>query len=746
MLAMLKKHFGYDSFRGGQEELVSAILSNRDTLGIMPTGAGKSICFQLPALGLPGITLVVSPLISLMKDQVDTLRQSGIPAAFINSSLTAGQMALALANAASGQYKLIYIAPERLSAPDFFAFARANHISMLTVDEAHCISQWGQDFRPSYAQIPAFIKALPQRPIVSAFTATATAHVREDIVRLLELQEPLVMVTGFDRDNLYFDVQSPGDKMAALLGFLRDRPEKSGIVYCAARKSVEEVCEALNRNGITASRYHAGLSDEERKRNQDDFLYDRVRVMAATNAFGMGIDKSNVGFVVHYNMPKDIESYYQEAGRAGRDGSASDCLLLYSGQDVVMANWMIENARDVTYPDEETEALLKARARSRLRDMTFYATTNECLRAYILKYFGERPPSFCDNCGNCHTHFDTVDITEDAQKIVSCVARMRERFGAGMVADVLRGANSARIREMGLDRLSTYGICTKNSDTIRAILEYLVQTGYLIKTDDQYPVVKLGERAREALAAREPIVMKLAQAKENAEGKAAKTKKSKTMDVSPECRVLFERLRALRQEIATDQKVPAFVVFSDRSLIDMCAKLPCTESAFLEVMGVGEAKMRSYGALFIAEIKRFRDETGLEAPAKAKAGKKPKKGERVLPDDEILRLVPIVKEPVALHAIASAMRAVLTEHGCSTFAAAKISDWLVFAGHLQVMETESGRNKVPTGKGAELGITQEARVFESGTYMVNLYNEAAQRFVVMHMREAVLFEKADDGK
>lgn len=389
----LKKFFGYDSFRGGQQELISAILAGRDVLGIMPTGAGKSVCFQLPATMHKGITLVVSPLISLMKDQVGALIQSGIPAAYINSTLSPRQMKTALYNAMNGKYKLIYVAPERLLAPEFLAFAKSVKISMLTVDEAHCISQWGQDFRPSYAQIPQFIEQLEQRPIVSAFTATATARVREDIVALLSLLNPVVLVTGFDRQNLYFEVQAPKNKMQALTDFLEAHKNQSGIVYCATRKTVEEVCAELNRRGFSAAPYHAGLPDEERHANQDDFLFDRVQIMAATNAFGMGIDKSNVAFVVHYNMPKDIESYYQEAGRAGRDGSEAACLLLYSGQDVRTNQWLIEHAKDVAYSDAETERLLKERDYRRLREMTFYATTNDCLRAFILRYFGENPPA-----------------------------------------------------------------------------------------------------------------------------------------------------------------------------------------------------------------------------------------------------------------------------------------------------------------------------------------------------------------
>jgi len=399
----LKQYFGYDTFREGQEELICDILAGKDVVGIMPTGAGKSMCFQIPALVMDGITLVISPLISLMKDQVNALTQSGIGAAFINSSLTDGQITKALANAASGAYKLVYVAPERLMTYDFLAFARSVEISMLTVDEAHCISQWGQDFRPSYAKIPEFIAQLDRRPVVSAFTATATPVVREDIVNQLMLTEPTVLVSGYDRQNLFFEVQKPADRFDALLEFLRDKGNRAGIIYCSTRASVEEVCLKLQQKGYAASRYHAGLSDAERRDNQDDFLYDRAQIMVATNAFGMGIDKSNVSYVVHHNMPMNLEGYYQEAGRAGRDGQPADCLLLYSGQDVHTNLWLIDNPRDIEYPDTETELALKERDRKRLKEMTFYAATKDCLRAYILKYFGERPPNFCGNCSNCNT-------------------------------------------------------------------------------------------------------------------------------------------------------------------------------------------------------------------------------------------------------------------------------------------------------------------------------------------------------
>ena len=398
---ILRQYFGYDAFRTGQEELIDSLLAGRDVLGIMPTGAGKSLCYQIPALMMEGITLVISPLISLMKDQVGALNEAGVHAAYLNSSLTPGQYQKALAYAAAGRYKLIYVAPERLVTEDFLRFALHARISMVAVDEAHCVSQWGQDFRPSYLKIPEFIRRLPARPVLGAFTATATAQVRDDVIRLLALNHPKVLTTGFDRPNLYFAVQNPADPYRAAREFLDGHKGDSGIIYCLTRKGVEEVCENLIRDGFLATRYHAGLSDEERRRNQDDFIYDRRRIMVATNAFGMGIDKSDVRFVLHYNMPKNIESYYQEAGRAGRDGEPADCLLFYRPQDVVTNRLFIENNRDNEELDPAAREEVMERDQERLRRMVGYCYTEGCLREYLLAYFGEKTDGPCHNCSGC---------------------------------------------------------------------------------------------------------------------------------------------------------------------------------------------------------------------------------------------------------------------------------------------------------------------------------------------------------
>ena len=457
---ILKRYFGHDAFRPGQEALIDALLAGRDVLGVMPTGAGKSVCYQVPALLRPGVTLVLSPLISLMEDQVTALEQAGIPAAFLNSSLSEDRYREVLRNARAGAYRLLYVAPERLQAPAFLSFARSARIEFVAVDEAHCVSQWGQDFRPSYREIPAFLDALPQRPPVGAFTATATAEVKADIEALLGLRDPLRLTTGFDRPNLYFEVVRTADKVAWLRRFLLERPTQSGIVYCATRKAVEEVCAALLALGLPAARYHAGMEPEERRRSQEDFVYDRARIMVATNAFGMGIDKSNVSYVVHYNMPKSLESYYQEAGRAGRDGEAAECILLFAQGDVATAEFFIHQSGDnneALTPEELEE--IQARDYQRLEAMVGYCKTSGCLRGHILDYFGQRHEARCGNCGNCRRSFVQVDITRQAQMILSCIKRAQAKLGyyvgAVLIIRTLLGSKDKRVLELGLDALST---------------------------------------------------------------------------------------------------------------------------------------------------------------------------------------------------------------------------------------------------------------------------------------------------
>ena len=603
---ILKQYFGYDSFRPGQDELVQAILSGRDTLGIMPTGAGKSICYQVPALALPGLTLVVSPLISLMKDQVGALNEAGVPAACINSAMSFEEMRDALYFAGRGQYKLLYVAPERLTAPFFLDFARRVPISMVTVDEAHCISQWGQDFRPSYLKILDFLAALPQRPLVSAFTATATAEVRDDIIRALGLEEPFVITTGFDRPNLYFAVEKPSSKPSALLAHLMQRRDKSGIVYCSTRKTVEEVCDLLLSRGLPATRYHAGLDPEERLANQDDFLYDRKTVMVATNAFGMGIDKSNVSFVIHYNMPKNMESYYQEAGRAGRDGEAADCILLYNGQDVRTAEFLIEHSHENEDEsmDEKTRRQLIERDMERLKQMTFYATTTDCLRRYILNYFGEKAPLCCGHCGNCDTNFEEVDATMDARKILSCVYRLDERrlhFGKTVVAAVLTGSKSEQINRFHLDTLSTYNIMHEQTAVrVRQLIDVLLERGLLTADPERYNALFLTQTGNALMRGRGELRIKLP--REKKPETAARRTEELAADVDEK---LFEKLRALRTKVAQRAGVPPYVVFSNATLADMAARQPKSEYELLGVRGVGEAKARRYGAEFVDCIRAY---------------------------------------------------------------------------------------------------------------------------------------------
>ena len=479
---LLYRIFGYDSFRPGQEKLIDAVLSGKDVFGIMPTGGGKSICYQIPALLFPGITLVISPLVSLMQDQVTSLKAAGVPAAYINSTLNGAQMQAVYRNLLDGKYKIVYVAPERLDYSGFASIVQRLNISFLAVDEAHCISQWGQDFRPSYLRIVNFIDNLPYRPVVGAYTATATSQVQKDIEKILKLNHPVRTVTGFDRPNLFFDVIHPELKDRELKRLLAERKGKSGIVYCSTRKKVETVCENLQTLGYQATRYHAGLEESERKKNQEDFLYDRKNIMVATNAFGMGIDKSNVSFVIHYNMPKSIEAYYQEAGRAGRDGAEADCILLYNSGDINTARFLIQNGSDNEDLDPIQKEMIQKQDLARLESMVTYCKTNTCLRGYILEYFGQKHPEVCGNCGTCKGIYTDVDITRESQMILSCVKRIRDKLGydvgINLLGNVLRGSKSKRVLELSLDTLSTYGLLKEKSRSdIHAMIDHLEADG-----------------------------------------------------------------------------------------------------------------------------------------------------------------------------------------------------------------------------------------------------------------------------
>ena len=710
---VLKQYFGYEEFRLGQREVIEAILEKRDALAIMPTGAGKSLCFQVPALLMEGISLVISPLISLMQDQVNALRQSGIAAAFINSSLTASQTQKALANAQGGAYKIIYVAPERLETAPFLNFAAKANISMIAVDEAHCVSHWGQDFRPSYLQISSFVSDLPRRPILSAFTATATDLVKDDIIKLLDLQEPLIRSTGFNRENLYFEVRHPKSKFDELAEYLTENKGKSGIIYCATRKTVDDVASQLNSINIKVARYHAGMPQAERSAGQQDFLYERVPIIVATNAFGMGIDKSNVHFVLHYNMPKNIENYYQEAGRAGRDGSPAECIMLFAQQDLVINRMLIDNSES----SEETRAL----DYRRLREIEEYCTTTDCLRQYILDYFRDTGSHDCNNCSNCRTERKMTDITIDAQKILSCVYRMKGRFGIALVIEVLQGKYSQRIKELRLDELKTYGIMGgQSTEEIREMAYFLLRKAYMQIVGDRYPVVQITEKANEILRQGQSIEMPqlpFSVRQNQSSGKKQKPKHS----AKPKAQYsvdkrLFEGLRALRLKLAEEAKAPAFTIFSDASLYDMCSKLPTDDESFLNVSGVGAVKLQKYGSAFIELIKNHLS-SGAEISPWKEAAEPQKLFDTFEFFDEAVHLATFMQQANLL---------LMQLRGRGTTASA-ISARLEKDGFLEMREYEGKRGRLPTEKGMALGISSRMEESADGsTFMRNYYDKNAQ--------------------
>lgn len=604
---VLQKYFGHDTFRPGQEPLIEGLLAGRDVLGVMPTGAGKSACYQVPAMLLPGLTLVISPLISLMQDQVASLRQSGIQAACIHSGMDEQEYWDIVQGARLGQYKLLYVAPERLETDGFLSLVSGVQVSLVAVDEAHCVSQWGQDFRPSYLRIAGFLARLSPRPPVGAFTATATGQVKQDIARLLELRDPVTITTGFDRPNLYFGVERPRDKDQFLEDYIKDHPDKSGIVYCATRKTVELVCTQLRKAKIPATRYHAGLEAEERRQNQEDFVYDRRRVMVATNAFGMGIDKSNVGFVIHYNMPKNIENYYQEAGRAGRDGSDAECILLYALGDVQTARFLIQNSKDNEELTEEQARQIQKQDLQRLDQMVAYCKTTRCLRGFLLEYFGQHQTGGCDNCSNCKGDFVQTDITTEAQKILSGVARIEKRWPGGLgvlaLVQMLRGSKDKNTLNRGLDELPTYGIMKDTPPArMRLYLDALEEQGYILNTKGEYPVVRLSNSAKEVLFQGKTVTMTERRQQEKPK-KPARSKTAQTLANVPED--LYERLRAVRSELAQKQHVPAYIILSNASLAEMTAKRPRTTGDLMRISGVGEARANRYGKKFLQTIAEY---------------------------------------------------------------------------------------------------------------------------------------------
>ena len=595
---ILKHYFGHDTFRDGQENIIDNISNGNDALCIMPTGGGKSICYQIPALMSDGIAIVISPLISLMKDQVTSLNQNGIRAAYINSTLTPAQQSRAIYNAMRGEYKLIYVAPERLEAPAFLNLCNSIKISLIAVDEAHCVSQWGHDFRPSYLKIADFISRLDNRPVISAFTATATDAVKRDILNLLGLKNPYQITTGFDRKNLFFAVKRPQRKQKELLAIVNEHKNQSGIIYCATRKNVEKVSDFLNDNGYRSLIYHAGLNSEIRNRNQEDFINDRCNLIVATNAFGMGIDKPDVRFVVHYNMPKNLENYYQEAGRAGRDGENSDCILLYNPADVHTQRFFIENNDENDELTDEQREKIKKNDYYKLNKMVGYCTSTTCLRNYILNYFGEYHTNDCKNCSACLKEYKLTDVTVDSQKILSCIIKTRQRYGASTIIDVLAGSKKESIINAGLDEQSTYGIMSKTKKAaISELITKLIDEEYIHQTEGKYPILEVTQKSYPILKGQKNLTMRL----------AVKEDLHREIQQAEIDRSLFDKLKERRKYLADKASVPPYVIFSEASLRDMCAKLPTNENDFLRISGVGIKKHEKYAKEFIPIIKEYKN-------------------------------------------------------------------------------------------------------------------------------------------
>ena len=758
---ILKKYYGYDSFREGQEELIFSVLKGRDAFGIMPTGAGKSVCYQVPALAMEGITIVISPLISLMKDQVTFLNQAGIHAAYINSSLTIGQSRKALEYAKQGRYKIIYVAPERLETESFCDFALNENIkiSMVAVDEAHCISQWGQDFRPSYLKIVEFIDKFRKRPVVCAFTATATEAVKEDVMCILKLNQPKVVTTGFDRKNLYYEVRRTKQKDAEILDYVMEHKDISGIIYCATRKNVEAVYEMLLQKGLPVTKYHAGLSDGERRQNQEDFIYDTAPIMVATNAFGMGIDKSNVRYVLHYNMPKNIDSLYQEMGRCSRDGERGECILFYSPQDVMIQKYMIENGTtdtaEISYEDQQ---LIKERDLERLQKVSYYCVTKNCLHNYILNYFGEYDNDNCDNCSNCLNEFEEVDITEECRIIIESIASCRQRYGMNVYISLLQGRKNAKL-VYGLDSNPYFGKLADNSEEhLKQMINHLLIENYLYLNNYKYTLVKISRSADEILRGQSKVTLKCA--KEEPEKAEIQSDASDTKRSSPNRKVplseiltskgldLFDELKLLRTEIAREEAVPPYIVFSDKTLIDMCIRLPFHKDEMLNVSGVGEHKFEKYGLRFLAAIHKKtggkKIETAymtVEEKDRYTAIEKRKKAAKTdfIMTEEIETKIQYT-DKATISELVEQINELRNKDSMKRLVIKDVTGFLIEDGYIEEKIKPGFRyyEKRVTEKGIALGFLEEVRISDKGNEYVQLScKEAAQRFIV----ECVIKEK-----